>query len=113
RPGVRPRCEDLAAGSLHLDQAAHGTTMVFVYIGFILFIVALLALDLGVFHRKAHVIGVREALGWSAFWISLGLAFSGVVYVDYEQHWFGLGTGFDAMDAPVEGPDGTLIYNDG
>lgn len=87
--------------------------MVFVYIGFILFIVALLALDLGVFHRKAHVIGVREALGWSAFWISLGLAFSGVVYVGYEQHWFGLGTGFDAMDAPVEGPDGTLIYNDG
>lgn len=87
--------------------------MVFVYIGFILFIVALLALDLGVFHRKAHVIGVREALAWSAFWIGLGLAFSGVVYVGYEQHWFGLGMGFDAMEAPILGPDGTPIYNDG
>ena len=34
---------------------------------------ALLALDLGVFHRKAHVVGVKEALGWSAVWIALGL----------------------------------------
>jgi branched-subunit amino acid ABC-type transport system permease component len=37
------------------------------------------ALDLGVFHRKAHAVGMREALGWSAVWISLGLAFAVVV----------------------------------
>ena len=47
--------------------------MIWIWIGFVLFILFLLALDLGVFNRKAHVIKVREALGWSAFWISLGL----------------------------------------
>jgi tellurite resistance protein TerC len=35
----------------------------------------MLALDLGVFNRKAHRIGVKEALGWSVFWISLALLF--------------------------------------
>ena len=55
------------------------------YIGFIAFIAGLLALDLGVFHRKLHVIGVREALGWSAFWISLGVSFSGFIYLGYDQ----------------------------
>lgn len=45
--------------------------------GFTLLILALLALDLGVFHRKAHAVGVREALGWTAFWIVLALLFNG------------------------------------
>ncbi|MBS1984918.1 MAG: hypothetical protein JST16_12175, partial [Bdellovibrionales bacterium] len=40
-------------------------------------ILALLLLDLGVLNRKAHVIHVKEALGWSAFWIALGLGFGG------------------------------------
>jgi tellurite resistance protein TerC len=52
--------------------------------GFILLVLTLLALDLGVFHRKAHAVGVREALGWSLFWIVLALIFNaGVCY------WFG------------------------
>jgi|GEM_PF-60120 len=44
--------------------------------GFTLFIFAMLALDLGVFQRKAHVISMREALGWFAFWTSLALLFN-------------------------------------
>jgi tellurite resistance protein TerC len=52
--------------------------------GFLLLIFALLALDLGVFHRKAHVIGLREALLWSVFWICLALVFNAGVYF-----WFG------------------------
>jgi tellurite resistance protein TerC len=48
--------------------------------GFLTFVVAMLALDLGVFQRKSHVVGVREALGWSAFWIALALAFGAGVY---------------------------------
>jgi len=47
---------------------------------FTLLVLALLALDLGVFHRKAHVVGVREALGWSIFWIALSLLFNLGVY---------------------------------
>ena len=44
--------------------------------GFTLFVLAMLALDLGVFHRKAHIVGTREALGWSIFWIALALLFN-------------------------------------
>jgi tellurite resistance protein TerC len=51
--------------------------------GFLLLVLALLALDLGVFHRKAHAIGVREAMAWTAFWIALALAFDVAVYFLY------------------------------
>lgn len=65
--------------------------MIVMWIGFIVFVLLLLALDLGVLNRKAHVIGIREALKWSAFWISLGLLFSVFVYFAYENHWLGIG----------------------
>ena len=45
------------------------------WIAFNLLVLALLAIDLGVFNRKAHVVSVREALGWSAVWISLAVGF--------------------------------------
>ncbi len=72
--------------------------MIWIWIGFITFVLLMLALDLGVFHRKAHVISVREALGWSAMWISMGLLFSVFVYFGYEHQWMGLGTVVDAVD---------------
>ena len=40
----------------------------------------MLALDLGVFNRKAHRIGVKEAAMWSVFWISLALGFDALLY---------------------------------
>lgn len=54
------------------------------YLGFTGLIVGLLALDLGVFHRKAHVVSMKESLGWSAVWITLGLLF-GVVLWQYAR----------------------------
>jgi tellurite resistance protein TerC len=51
--------------------------------GFLALVVALLALDLGVLNRKDHVIRPREALGWSALWIGLALAFGAFVWVRY------------------------------
>jgi tellurite resistance protein TerC len=72
--------------------------MISVWIGFIVFVLLMLALDLGVFHRKSHVVSVREALGWSAVWISMGLSFSIFVYFAYAGQWFGLGTVVDAVD---------------
>ncbi|WNZ65457.1 TerC family protein [Myxococcus sp. MxC21-1] len=48
--------------------------------GFIAFVIAMLALDLGVFHRKAHVVKFKEALGWSAVWVSLALVFGAGVW---------------------------------
>jgi tellurite resistance protein TerC len=46
------------------------------WLGFVAFVLALLAIDLGVFHRKAHVVGFREALVWSCVWIGLALIFN-------------------------------------
>jgi tellurite resistance protein TerC len=48
--------------------------------GFGVVVVALLALDLGVFHRGSKAISNREALVWSAVWIGLSMAFSGFIY---------------------------------
>lgn len=49
------------------------------WIAFVTVVGLLLAFDLGVLHRKSHVIGVRESLGLSAFYIAIGLGFSGVI----------------------------------
>jgi tellurite resistance protein TerC len=84
------------------------------YLGFVALVVGLLALDLGVFHRKAHVVSVREALGWSAFWIALGVAFAGFIYAGYENHWLGLGLFPDRMTLSPETVEGVgTVYNDG
>ena len=51
------------------------------WLGFNAFVLVMLALDLGVFHRKTHVVGFREALCWTAAWVSLALSFNlGVWY---------------------------------
>jgi len=48
---------------------------------FLAFVLLMLALDLGVFNRKDHVVGPREAIGWSALWVALALAFGGFLWV--------------------------------
>ncbi len=58
--------------------------------GFITLILMLLALDLGILNRKAHVISAKEAMGWTAFWVSLSLGFSVFVYFAYQNQWFEL-----------------------
>jgi len=61
------------------------------YAAFLGLVVLFLALDLGVFHREAHVVKMKEAIVWSVVWLTCGVAFSGIVYLAYEQHWLGLG----------------------
>ena len=51
---------------------------IMVWVAFNIFVLIMLALDLGVFHRRQHVVGVREALLWSALWISLAMVFNTV-----------------------------------
>ncbi len=79
-----------------------------VWIGFLLFILILLALDLGVFHRRAHVISVREALTWTVIWMMTALAFSGFVYLGYEHHWLGLGLEPDPVERSALHPEGQV-----
>jgi tellurite resistance protein TerC len=62
------------------------------WVAFNLFVVAMLALDLGVFHRKAHEVRIREALLWSAFWIALSLLFNLGVY-----YWHGSVTALEFL----------------
>ncbi|KAA3662546.1 MAG: TerC family protein [Calditrichaeota bacterium] len=64
---------------------------IWLWIGFLSFVIIMLALDLGVFHRKIHVIKMREAFMWSAFWIALALLFNVLLYFMYEHHWLGIG----------------------
>lgn len=54
------------------------------WLGFVVFVLLMLALDLGVFHRQAHEVSLKEALGWSLSWIALALCFNVGVWF-----WFG------------------------
>lgn len=51
--------------------------------GFLLFVVAMLLLDLGVFHRRSHAVRYKEALIWSGVWVSLALAFALGIYARF------------------------------
>jgi tellurite resistance protein TerC len=85
--------------------------MALIWLGFLLFVLLLLALDLGVLHRKAHVVSMKEALWMSAFWIALGVSFSLFIYFGYENHWLGLGAATDAVDGALnDGQSATIKY---
>lgn len=64
--------------------------------GFIVFLLAMLALDLGVMHRRPHAISAREALGWSIFWIALALVFNAGIF-----HFFGPQKGLEFLTGYV------------
>ncbi len=75
--------------------------MIVPWLVFIGFVLVMLALDLGVFHRKSHVVGFKESIAWSALWITLGLSFSVLVYFAYDGHWYGLGVVPDGVDGLI------------
>ena len=58
---------------------------IWLWVGFNLFVLAMLALDLGVFHRKSHAVSGKEALTWSLVWIALSLAFNTVIYFFWDR----------------------------
>jgi len=60
-------------------------TPIWLWIGFNIFVLAMLALDLGVFHRKSHAVSGKEALTWSLVWISLSLVFNAVIYFYWDR----------------------------
>src|SRR5690242_12672559 len=62
------------------------------WIGFSLFILIMLALDLGLFNRKAHTIRYREAWIWSGVWVTLAMAFAGIVF-----HYQGSQRGYEFL----------------
>ena len=74
--------------------------MIWLWIGFVVFVLGVLALDLFVFNRGIHKIPVRRALAFVALFIAMGAAFNGAVYFIYKHDWMGIGTRFAqlAMD---------------
>lgn len=77
------------------------------WVGFNLFVLAMLALDLGVFHRKAHSISVREAGTWSVVWISLALLFNLGIYLYW--HVIVPGSAYSNQEAALAFLTGYLI----
>ncbi len=81
--------------------------MVYYFSGFIILVLLLLALDLGVFHRKDEVMTTKAALGWTAVWILIALGFNALVYVFYEHHWLGIGL---HLDEAISGKSAALLF---
>ncbi len=81
--------------------------MILMWIGFLTLIIILLALDLGVFHKKDQEIKVREAVLWTFFWIFLALLFDIFIYFAYQNHW--LNIGFNTLEI-ADGADAALKY---
>lgn len=80
------------------------------FTAFILFITALVVLDLFVLNRKEHVIGIREALGWSAVWVTLALGFNVLVYFLYGHNWMGF---TDAYETSLSGSEAATKFLNG
>ena len=74
--------------------------------GFLLFILLVLALDLGVLNRKAHIVSVKEALAFTFGVLVLATLFDVFVYFAYQNHWLGLGQHVDRVDGVIN--DGRL-----
>jgi tellurite resistance protein TerC len=72
--------------------------MLWMWLGFGAFLVAMLAFDLGVLHRNAHAVFVRESLGATGGWVALAMLFSVFVYCGYRNHWLRLGMSVDHAD---------------
>jgi tellurite resistance protein TerC len=83
--------------------------IIWIWAGFLLFVALMLALDLGVFHRKARVISTTEALAWTVFWVMVALAFNAGVYFIYEHNWFEIGHRLTGSQAALQFFTGYLI----
>jgi tellurite resistance protein TerC len=57
----------------------HHETSLLIWILFVVFILIVLALDLGIFHKKSHSVGFKESIIWSGVWIALAMAFNVII----------------------------------
>ena len=67
---------DLFLLAQQATAAADSSLKIWAYGAFLLVVLVFLALDLGVFHRDAHVVSMKEAAGWSVVWITCGVRFA-------------------------------------
>ncbi|MBK9031793.1 MAG: TerC/Alx family metal homeostasis membrane protein [Myxococcales bacterium] len=75
--------------------------MYWFWIGFFVFVALCLAIDLGIGSRHVVEPTFRSAFKKTLVWVSVGLSFSGVVYLIYENHWLGANPSMSGADAAV------------
>ncbi|MBA3542505.1 MAG: TerC/Alx family metal homeostasis membrane protein [Deltaproteobacteria bacterium] len=84
--------------------------MIWFWLGFFAFVALLLFIDLGVINKKAHEPTLKSALYWTIGWMSLGLSFTGLVYLMFDQGWMGV----HLIGCPVghesAGGDAAIMY---
>ena len=68
-----------------------------VWIGFIALVFILMAFDLGIFNKKAHVPTAREALATTLGWVTLALLFGVFIYYAYENKWLNLAVSWEML----------------
>ena len=94
---------ELSLAGFALAQA-EPSGIIWFYVGFVALVCVFLALDLGVFHKEAHVVSTKEAAAWSAVWTACALAFAVFIYFAYGAHWQGLG-----LNVPIVGKPGETM----
>jgi tellurite resistance protein TerC len=99
--------------TLLVETGGWFTPSALLYVGFIALVLVFLALDLGVFHREAHVVSMREAATWTGVWVGAALLFNVFVYYAYEGQWLGIGEAVTQLDGTVRdvgGPEAAKLY---
>ena len=78
----------------------------FVWFGFLALFFGLLILDLSILHRESATLSVRQALFWTAVWVSVAMSYAGVIYGLYEHRWLG----FEPGPGVAGGTDAVVQY---
>lgn len=82
--------------------------MLYMWIGFLVLVVALLALDLGVLNRGNHEMSAKRALAFVAFFVALGALFNVALYFMYAGDWMGMGTSFAKLMMGADQPGAVM-----
>jgi tellurite resistance protein TerC len=81
-----------------------------VWIVFFILIFGLLALDLGVFHKKNEIVTMKQSVKWTAIWVTVALLFGLAVYWIYDVNWYGINHhGMRPIEALLDYYTGYLI----
>ena len=78
----------------------------FVWFGFLALFLGLLILDLSILHRESTTLSVKQALFWTAVWVSVAMSYAGVIYGLYEYRWLG----FEPGPGVAGGADAVVQY---
>jgi tellurite resistance protein TerC len=82
--------------------------LIWFWIGFFALVALLLFVDLGLLHKENKEDSFKSAVGWTIAWVTLGLSFSGVVYLIYGNHW--LGATMVVNGTTATGLDAAMVY---